>query len=935
MASGKQGASHLSMTNGDSLRAVMASSMVGMLVVDASEEVIFLNPAGRRLFHVGDDARLSLRFGELVTCMNRREDRGGCGRTPECAHCPVYAAIRGALAGETRGLEGETALHLERRPDPLWIKYGACRIELGGAPLVVMTVSDISGRKRSEDRLGRITQCLLSLGNDYDENVNRLAALCGELLGATCALYHRLDAGLLCAVGKWQAPPDLPPSDRAEGHICHDVILREHDDVYVVRNLPETSYAKTDPNVNRYGLMTYVGRAVKCGSEHVGALCAVFQEDFEPSDDIRWLLGILAAAIGNEENRKQAEELLRLQSLVLDQIDDCVTVTDLSGVITYVNRAEEIRLGYLAEELIGRPTAAYGEDPDAGATQDQIVEETVEKGRWRGEVVNYTRDGERIVLDCRTQLVFDMRGRPVALCGISTDITERKRAEERFRVMASMLADAPSSITVHDFDGKFLYANRKTFELHGYTAEEFMGLNLRDIDVPESAALIAERMRVIAEHGEADFEVGHYRKDGSVLPLEVYVRRVDWMGRPAILSIGTDVSERMRAERERAELQEDLAQAQKMETVGRLAGGVAHDFNNMLGVIIGHSEMALDHLEPGHLLYNDLYEIRKAAQRSAELTRQLLAFARKQAIIPRLLDLNETIDGMRPMLRRLIGENIELVWSPGDGLWPVRMDPAQVDQILVNLTVNARDAITGVGTIAIGTDAAVFDEARCEDVADATPGEYVVLTVRDTGAGVPEDVMQHLFEPFYTTKASGKGTGLGLATIYGIARQNAGFVEVDSEPGRGTTFRVYLPRATQAEPEEVEAQPAPQAVGGTETVLLVEDETAILNLVTLILQHYGYTVLAAASPGEALAIAADHPGSIDLLITDMVMPEMSGRALRDALQPLRPDIRTLFISGYTTDALAEDGILGSRAGFLQKPFSRAALAVRVRELLDA
>jgi signal transduction histidine kinase len=395
-----------------------------------------------------------------------------------------------------------------------------------------------------------------------------------------------------------------------------------------------------------------------------------------------------------------------------------------------------------------------------------------------------------------------------------------------------------------------------------------------------------------------------------------------------------ELAERKRAEEEREKLQAQLFQAQKIESVGRLAGGVAHDFNNMLGVILGYTELALQGLSPDSPLYESLMEIGKAARRSAELTRQLLAFARKQTIDPEVLDLDGTIEGMLKMLKRLIGEDIDLVWRPGPGLWPVKMDPVQVDQILANLCVNARDAITGTGRIIIETENVALDKEYCAGQAGAVPGDYVQLAVTDDGCGMDQETRSKLFEPFFTTKEVGKGTGLGLATVYGIVRQNNGFIRVDSEPGKGSTFRICLPRHRAANGRTRQEGRPLGTMGGQETILLVEDEPAILKLAARMLGRQGYTVLAAATPGEALRLAREHGGGIDLLMTDVVMPEMNGRDLARKLIASYPGLKCLFMSGYTANVIAHHGVLDADVHFIQKPFSMQDLAARVRQVLE-
>ncbi len=427
------------------------------------------------------------------------------------------------------------------------------------------------------------------------------------------------------------------------------------------------------------------------------------------------------------------------------------------------------------------------------------------------------------------------------------------------------------------------------------------------------------------------------QKDGTIFPTEHSVmpliddqgEKIGW------ISVVRDITERKRAEMEHEKLQVQLGQAQKMESVGRLAGGVAHDFNNMLGVIFGHTEMAIEDVDPATPLHASLQAIQHAAERSAALTRQLLAFARKQAVAPKVINLSETVAGMLNMLRRLIGEDIDLLWCPGEDLPQVKVDPAQIDQLLANLCVNARDAIEGVGKITIETASAAFDEAYCAAHHGFVPGEYALLAVSDDGCGMDKKTLNQIFEPFFTTKEQGKGTGLGLASIYGMVKQNNGFINVYSEPGQGTTFKIYLPAYTVKSAGVVENAPALPAKRGNETILLVEDEPAILQMTTMMLTRLGYTVVAAATPGEAIRLALEYRGRIDLLMTDVVMPEMNGRELAGNLLSHYPDLKRLFMSGYTADIIAHHGVLDECVHFIQKPFSMKELGRTLRETLES
>jgi PAS domain S-box-containing protein len=394
-----------------------------------------------------------------------------------------------------------------------------------------------------------------------------------------------------------------------------------------------------------------------------------------------------------------------------------------------------------------------------------------------------------------------------------------------------------------------------------------------------------------------------------------------------------EMVERKQAEVEQKKLQSQLIQAQKMESVGRLAGGVAHDFNNMLGIIISSVELAMEDIDPGNPIIDNLEIIRNTAERSANLTKQLLAFARKQTIAPKILELNEIVGGMIKMLKRIIGENIDLLWKASSKECHVKMDPTQIDQILANLAVNARDAISVMGKITIEVNDAIFDEDYCAINPEYTPGNYVMLVVSDNGCGMDRETLSNIFEPFFTTKEVGRGSGLGLATVYGIVRQNNGFIKVYSEPGSGTTFKIYLPRY-ENKALVSEKSPEKTSIGGVETILLVEDELELLKMTEAILRKLGYNVMSAVSPGEALRIAGEYSGEIHLLITDVVMPDMNGMELSRQVISIYPNLKCLFTSGYTSNVIAHHGVLAKGVHFISKPFLKKDLADKIREVMN-
>ena len=532
-------------------------------------------------------------------------------------------------------------------------------------------------------------------------------------------------------------------------------------------------------------------------------------------------------------------------------------------------------------------------------------------------------------------------GKPPMYFIIERDITERTEAlqklamsEERFR---RLFEDSPIAIAFLGPQREIILTNRRYREFVGLSEAEIMkrgpaGLLHPDDYAPSMA--MSDRLRS-GEIPVFHMEQRHIRGDGTLAWADTHIVAVRDRDGKVIhtISWSQDITDRKKSEEEKARLQEQLAQARKMESIGRLAGGVAHDFNNLLQVITGYAEVAQEALASGTRPFEELQQISDAAERSANLTRQLLAFARKQDIVPRVLDLNQTVQGMVRMLQRLIGEDIELIWQAGQALWAVKMDPAQVDQLLANLAANSRDAIDGVGSVTITTANVVIDDGWCAAHVGWVAGDFVRLSVRDTGKGMSRDTLENIFEPFFTTKGLGRGTGLGLATVYGIVKQNNGFVDVQSEPGAGTTFDIYLPRTAEAVP--VRHPGLEDAVPtGTETILVVEDDEGILRLVRGILERLGYSVLLARTPAAALQLVDRHSGPLQLLLTDVVMPELNGRELRERISLRRPGIGALFMSGYTADVISRRGLVEEGTNFIQKPFSVRALAAKVREVLD-
>jgi PAS domain S-box-containing protein len=506
--------------------------------------------------------------------------------------------------------------------------------------------------------------------------------------------------------------------------------------------------------------------------------------------------------------------------------------------------------------------------------------------------------------------------------------------ERQYRRIFNGVTDAVlvSTLSEDGSPGKFIQANDQACRFLGYSRDELLQMGKYDIVAPEAKATLSGMTQSLLAEGQTLFETVNVTKDGRRIPVEVNAHIFDIDGTPALLSSVRDISERKAAESAKAKLEAELRQAQKLESVGRLAGGVAHDFNNLLTVINGYCGLILNGLKDGDSLRPYAEEIGNAGARAASLTGQLLAFSRKQVIEPRLLDLNSTIRGALPMLQRLIGEDIALTTSLDDSLGQAIADPSQIHQVLMNLVANARDAMPDGGKLSVATANADIGADDVGTQQDAVPGRYVLMTVTDTGRGMDETTRQQVFEPFFTTKGFGRGTGLGLSTVYGIVRQSGGWIDVRSVVGVGTSFKVYLPRQDgQPQPEHKPAGASTE--DGSETILLVEDQDAVRSLTNAALKKHGYRVLEAADGEEAISLAGKHPGRIHLLLTDVVLPGMNGKELSERLKALRPDLKVLFTSGYTADVIAHRGVLDHGLSFLHKPYDLHELAAKVREML--
>ncbi|MGO8997866.1 MAG: PAS domain S-box protein [Polyangiaceae bacterium] len=607
-----------------------------------------------------------------------------------------------------------------------------------------------------------------------------------------------------------------------------------------------------------------------------------------------------------------------------------VTISDFDGNFKEANDAFLEMLGYTRAEMI-----AGALNWEVITPHDSLVPDSEDRAQLRATGFLPLQERQYVHKDGRhiAALVGSAALEGTTECiSYVTDISERRQSEDALRASEAryhaLFDNAPFSIFLFDYETlRFLAVNEAAIRHYGYSRDEFLTMTLGDIrpreDVPALMAGIARLSAGTTIAGTWK----HRKKDGSVIDVEITVQKFDLGGKRCGLAVAVDISERKRME-------EQVRQAQKMDAIGSLAGGIAHDFNNLLSVILSYSSMLADDLKAEDPMRGDLEEISAAGTRAAVLTRQLLAFGRQQILQPRTIDLNGVIEGSVKMLRRVVGEDIELTVTRG-AIGKVSADPGQVEQVLMNLVVNARDAMPKGGKLTIETANVQLDSIYAASHAGVEPGAFVMFAVTDTGSGMDAETRARIFEPFFTTKEVGKGTGLGLSTVFGIVRQSGGHVWVYSELGHGTTFKVYFPQAGLGGEVAREVVHEPQTRRGSETVLLVEDEAPVRALVCAILERSGYHVLEAQNGGDALLLCEQHKATIHLLLTDVVMPRMSGRKLAERLRPLRPDMKVLYMSGYTDDAVVRHGVLDSDVAFLQKPVTPETLTRKLREVLDA
>jgi two-component system cell cycle sensor histidine kinase/response regulator CckA len=650
------------------------------------------------------------------------------------------------------------------------------------------------------------------------------------------------------------------------------------------------------------------------------------------------LVGIL---LGNEERRivaarklRESEENLRI---ILNSIGDAVIATDRNGNITNMNPVAMQLTGWDEKETTGKPLESVFNiiNEDTRKAVESPVKSVMKESMTVGLATHtllISKDGTEIPIADSGAPIKNEAGEMTGVVLVFRDQTEEREYQRRIAESETKYKTAfktsPDAINISRPDGRFVDINDGFTQLTGFARGDVIGKSSLEMDlwaIPEDREKL---IRELKENGYVDNLESAFRcKDGSLKSVLLSARFTDINNEPHILSIARDITKYLHMENQ-------LRQAQKMETIGKLAGGIAHDFNNLLMVILGYVELVLNDLDGAHRHHELLTEVKKAGCRARDITRQLLIFSRKQILQPVVLNLNDSVINLEKMLSPLIGEDIEVITAFAGDLGHVQADPGQVEQVLMNLVVNARDAMTQGGKLTIETANAALDEGYARHHVGVGPGQYVMLAVTDTGCGMDKEIMDRIFDPFFTTKEFGKGTGLGLSTVYGIVNQSGGHIACHSEPGQGTTFRIYLPR-TEARPvRQAEQAPEQARPGGGEHILVAEDETAVRKLIQQMLERLGYRVTLAANGNDALALVTEKGMDPDLVITDVVMPGMSGKELIERLRNIRPGQRFLYMSGYTDNAIGHQDVLDPDTPFLQKPFTNIReFAAKIEEAL--
>ncbi len=817
---------------------------------------------------------------------------------------------------------------------------------------VIGVMTDISAYTRAEEvraAIYRISDAVHRTQN-LDELFGVIHGIVGELMPADNFYIALYDQALdLIQFPYFRDERDTTPTPMRPGKCltCHVLTTGEplliRPDQYLELERTGEVERKGSPSVDWLGVPLKTQRG-----EIIGVMAVqTYADDVRLEEGDKEILVFVSRQVAMAIERKRADEQLTrehaLLATLINHLPDAVFVKDRESRFMYANPVlARLMEAEGPEALLGKTDFDFFPASVAGQFRAD-EEELMRTGKPLADKdeTRYDSSGNRMTILTTKLPLRDQAGEIIGLVGVSRDLTERVQAEEALRAsearLESIFKSSPTGIALAA--GRLLrQVNERFCELTGYSREELIGQELRRL-YPSDEVYVAAEIELdcgIQHKGWGTVETRWLHKDGEEIDVLINAAPLDRADVNHGMTISvSDIRDRKEAERGRDQLEQQLWQLQKMESIGRLAGGVAHDFNNLLTAISGNIQLALMDTEKGRLPVSRLQQALKAAETASSLTQQLLAFSRKQIIEPKIVDLNEILTNMREMLARLVGEDVQLAIIPSPELGRVKVDAAQIEQIVVNLCSNARDAMPNGGQLTIETSNVALDERYCQAHSWATPGEHVQLAVSDTGVGLTREALQHVFEPFFTTKARGKGTGLGLAMVYGAVKQNGGNVEVYSEPGRGTTFKIYLPRVTgQTDEATAVAFDVEELAYGSETILLVEDGDYIREFAEDVLRQSGYEVIACATVREAIDHSRSFTGRIHLLLTDVVLPDGNARDLARTIRAERPELRVLFTSGYAENVIVHHGVLDPGVQFIGKPFTAAALARKIREALS-
>ncbi|HAM50711.1 MAG TPA: hypothetical protein DCP92_08485 [Nitrospiraceae bacterium] len=774
---------------------------------------------------------------------------------------------------------------------------------------------------KAEERLRKLNECFLDFGSDPIVNVNKLVALCGELMEADCALYNRLDKGMLCSWGQWNVPLDYKPVDKPEGHICYDVITLKRDDVVFIPNLLESRYAQTDPGVQQYKLKTYIGKAVRLGNENCGSLCVVYQKDFIPSVDDRKLISAIASAIGVEEKRRQAEENLRQAEekyrSLMESTEDSIYVVGIQHICLFMNKQYLSKLGLSEGAFLGRTYSEF-HSPEETKEFTEMADSVFKTGKSLQHEHRDNKDGRYYLWTLSP--IRNGNGAIEAVTVISKDITYLKRIEEELRLFSAAVEAAPDGVQITDLSGKIIYSNKAVQKIYGFFPEELYGRHVNEMNVdPEFARKVI--IPYIRDAGEWSGELAVKHKEGGSFTIWLTCALVkNDAGQPiAILGIIRDLT---RAK----EMEQELRRIHKLESVGVLAGGIAHDFNNLLTGILGSIDLSKMHVDKESRTYRRLEEAERATMRAAELTQQLLTFSRGGAPIKRAASVVEIIKESARFA--LSGSNVKCVYQFADNLWSVEVDEGQMHQVFHNLVINADQAMPEGGIITVNANNAVLGVGG-----PLQAGKYIMIVIEDQGTGISEEHIQKIFDPYFTTKE--KGRGLGLAVVYSIIKNHGGHITVRSKVGVGTTFTLYLPATEKPSSEEKASKEEPIVGGGR--ILLMDDEKVVRDIAGEILKVTGYEVEFAKDGQEAIELyrkAEKSTRPFDVVIMDLTVPGgMGGKEAIKTLREINPSVKAVVSSGYANDPIMANFRDYGFDAVIPKPYSGGDLSRIVHKVL--